>query len=50
MCEDERDKLPAGVKHAPREVLQEIDHYYESNYKTKFVAIRDFFPKYNIKS
>jgi hypothetical protein len=27
MCEDERNKLPTGVKHAPREVLQESDQY-----------------------
>jgi hypothetical protein len=29
MCEDERDKLPAGVNHAPCEVLQEIDYYFK---------------------
>jgi hypothetical protein len=50
MCEDERNKLPAGVKHAPREVLQERDHYYESNKIINENKRLPYFLKYKIKS
>jgi hypothetical protein len=51
MCEDKRNKLPAGVKHAPCEVLQESDYCY-SQITSKNLGKKEtrYFPKYNLHS